>query len=83
MGYKLTFHDLDVIIADGISKYKLYGKRDNYPLFIVLMPGLSGKISAYVSYGSILSELFRIPKCTLKFFDFVPKNEQLFLRMMN
>ena len=51
-----TFLGLDLIVIDGICEYKLYDKRDNYPFFIVRMPGLSGNIPTYVIYGSILSE---------------------------
>ena len=56
-GLHVTSLDLDMTIPDGICKYKFYGKRDNYPLFIILMSDLSGNISPYVFYGSILSEL--------------------------
>ena len=42
------------------------------------MPDLSGNITAYVFYGSILSEFLKIAKYTLNFF--VPKAKQLFFQ---
>ena len=47
------------------------------------MSDLTGRIHVYVSYDSILSELLRIAKFTLKLFDFVRKAKHLFLRLMN
>ena len=72
--------DLDITVVNGIYEYKLYGNKNKYPFFIVCMPDLSGNISACVFYGSILSELLRIVKFTLKSFDFVSKAKQLFFR---
>ena len=54
-----------------------------YPFFIIHMSDVSGNYPAYVFYGSILSELIRIAKCTSKFHDFTPKAKQLLLRTMN
>ena len=42
------------------------------------MPDLSSNITAYVFYGSILSEFLKIAKYTLNFF--VPKAKQLFFQ---
>ena len=62
-------------------EYKLYDKKDNYPFFIVRMPG--GNIPAYSFYDSTLSVFLRILKYTLSFSDFIPKAKLLFSRMMN
>ena len=82
-GSHANFLDLDITIVDGIFEYKLYDKRDDYPFFIIRMPDLRGNIPSYIFYGSILSEVVRIARCTLKYIDFVPKISDLFSRMKN
>lgn len=82
-GLHTTFFDLDITVFDGIYKYKLYVKRDNYPFFIARVPHLKGNVPAYNFYGSILSEFLRIAKWILKLYDFVPLTKKLFLSMMN
>ena len=82
-GSHANFLDLDITIVDGVFEYKLYDKRDDYPFFIIRMPDLRGNIPSYIFYGSILSEVVRIARCTLKYIDFVPKISDLFSRMKN
>ena len=51
--------------------YKLFGKRDKCPFFIVKIPHFSSNIPFTISYGSIFSELSRIASCTLRNNDFL------------
>ena len=44
LGFKITFED-------HISGYKLFGKRDTFPLFIVCMPYLSSNIRLSISFA--------------------------------
>ena len=82
-GSHATFLDLDIEIKDGVFHYKLFDKRDNFNFFIVRMPDLSSNIPSYIFYGSILSEVLRIARCTLNYCDFRPKLQALFKQMMN
>ena len=82
-GDHATFLDLDITIVDGIFVYKLFDKRDDFPFFIVRMPHLSSDIPSYIFYGSILSEILRIARCTLHFEDFVSRSGALYRRMVN
>lgn len=45
---------------------KFYGKGDNYPFFIAHMPALFGNNATFVLFGSILPEILRIAKFSLK-----------------
>ena len=47
------------------------------------MPDLSGNIPEHVFYGSIMSEVLRIARATLKYEDFLAKVRKLFMRMIN
>ena len=82
-GNHATFLDLEINISDGIFKYKLFDKRNDFPFFIVRMPDLSGNIPSYVFYGSVMSEFLRISRCTLLYSDFLPSAISLFKRMTN
>ena len=82
-GDHATFLDLEINISDGIFKYKLFDKRNDFPFFIVRMPDLSGNIPSYVFYGSVMSEFLRISRCTLLYSDFLPSAISLFKRMTN
>ena len=46
------------------------------------MPDLSGNIPEHVFYGSISSELLRIARATLRYEDFIPRCQELILRMI-
>ena len=46
------------------------------------MPQLSRNIPSMVFYVSISPELFRIPRCTLRINDFIPRASDLFPKMM-
>ena len=61
--------------------YKLFGKRHKFPFFIVRVVHLSSNIPSTIFYGSIFSELYRIARCTLRIFDFLPRASFLFSRM--
>ena len=82
-GSHATFLEIDITIEDGIFVYKLYDKRDNFPFEIVRMPDLSGNIPSHVFYGSIMSEILRIARATLRYNDFLPRVKKLFDRMLN
>ena len=45
-----TFLDLDITIIDSTFVFKLYDKRDDFPLFIICMPDLCGNIPNHVFY---------------------------------
>ena len=72
-GEHTPFLDLDITIEDNIFLYKVFGKRDKCPFFIVRMPYLPSNIPSSIFYGSIYSELLRLAQCTLRSTDFVPK----------
>ena len=50
-GSHATFLDLEINVSNGIFLYKLFDIRDNFPLFIVRMPDLSGNIPSHIFYG--------------------------------
>ena len=77
-GEHATFLYLDTTIEDNIFAYKLFGKGNKFPFFIVLVPYMSNNIPSSIFYGSIHSEFLRIARCT----DFVPKASQLYTRMV-
>ena len=82
-GDHATFLELDITIVDGIFVYKLLDKRDAFPFFIVRMPDVSGNIPFHIFYGSIMSEILRIARSTLHYWDFIRVNTNLFERMIN
>ena len=61
-GLLVTFHDLNINVADGIYEYKLDDKKCKHPVNNARTPDPSGNIHAYIFHGSILSEFFRITK---------------------
>lgn len=81
-GNHATFLDLEINIVDGVFVYKLYDKRDDFPFFIIRMPHLCSDIPSYIFYGTFISELLRISRCTLLFDDFVSKGKALYHRMV-
>ena len=82
-GTHATFLDSDITIGNGIFEYKLFDKRNNYNFFIVRMPDFTGNIPSHIFYGSIMSEILRIARCTLHFHDFAPHAKTLMSRMLN
>ena len=64
----------------NIFMYKLFSKRDAFPISIVRMPDLSSNIPSKIFYGA-LSELSRIARATLLFDDFMSRTSQLYHRM--
>ena len=81
LGKNVTFLELEIIFRDDIFVYKLYDKRDAFPLSIVRMPNLSSNIPSNTFYGAVFSELLRIVRATLLFDDFMPRACQLYHRM--
>ena len=73
---------MDIKIEDNIFAYKLFGKRVQFPFFIVRMLYLSINIPSSLLYGSIFSEFPRIAQCTLRLTDFVSKASKLYTRMI-
>ena len=59
-GNHASFLDLDIKTKEGTFLYKLFDKRDKFPLFIVRMPHMSSNIPSVIFYGSIFSELLHI-----------------------
>ena len=66
----------------SIIVYKLFGKRDKFPFFIVWMPYLSSNIPSTIFRGSIFSGLLRIARYTLRINDFILRASDLFSRMI-
>ena len=62
--------------------YELFGKRDKFSLFIVQMGLLSSNISSTISSGSISSELPQIARCSLRTDDVIPRDSDLFSKMI-
>ena len=81
-GNHATFLDLDITIVDGLFVYKLFDKRDAFPFFIVRMPNIKSNIPAYIFYGTFLSEILRIARCTLNYVDFLNRASLLYKRMV-
>ena len=65
--------------------YKLFGKRDKFPFFIVRMPHFESNIPSIIFYDSIFLEFLRITKtgCTLKLEHFLPRDSELYSRMLS
>ena len=61
---------------------KRFGKRNKLPFFIVHMPYLSTNIPSSVFYDSIVKDLLRIARCSLKLTDCVPTPSQLYTRLV-
>ena len=61
----------------------MHDKRDNFPFEIVRMSDLSGNIPSTIFYGTILSEILRIARCTFLYKDFVPRVQSMAKRMVN
>ena len=70
-------------INGGEFVYKLYDKRDEFPIFVVCMPDRSSNIPSYIFYGTIMSEIVKIARSTLLLDDLIPKMGALFKRMLN
>ena len=85
VGTHATFLDLDIEIEDGMFVYKLFGKRDKFPFFIVRMPHFESNIPSIIFYDSIFLEFLRITKtgCTLKLEHFLPRDSELYSRMLS
>ena len=78
-----TFLHLDIKIEDGIVVYKLFDKRDRFPLFIVPIPHFGSNIPSTRFYGSVFSYFLRIARCTLKLEHFLPSASELYSRMLS
>ena len=69
----------------------MYNFGENHPYITLLkyvtisrMPDIAGgSIPEHVFYGSIMSEILRIARATLKYEDFLTKVKKLFIRMTN
>ena len=60
----------------------MFDKRDAFPFFIVRMPNIKSNIPAYIFYGTFLSEILRIARCTLNYVDFLNRASLLYKRMV-
>ena len=82
-GCHASFLNLDITIEDNIFVYKLYDKRDAFPFHIVRMPHGCSNIPQSIFYSSLVGELLRIARSTLKLGDFFPRAKDLLQRMRN
>ena len=70
-------------MEDSVFVYKTFDKRgDRFQFLIVRMPDMSSNIPSTICYESILSELLRIARCSLRINVFLPNASYLFSRMM-
>ena len=70
-GNHTWFLDLDVKIENSVFAYKLFDKRDKFPFFMVRMPYLWSNLPSAIFCWSVISELARVARCTLKINDFI------------
>ena len=77
-----TFLDLDIKISGEEFVYKMFDKRDEFSFSVVRMPYMDSNIPSYIFYGTILSEIVRIARCTLLLDDLIPRISALLKRML-
>ena len=77
-----TFLDLDIKISGEEFVYKLFDKRDEFSFSVVRMPYMDSNMPSYIFYGTILSEIVRIARCTLFLDDLIPRISALLKRML-
>ena len=80
-GNQASFLNLFVEKSDGIFKYKLYDKRDDFPFSIVRMPFKDSNIPENIFYSALSGEILRIGRSTLLKEDFIPKISELIIRI--
>ena len=71
-GDHVTFLCLEITIENGIFRYKLFDKRDDFPFFTVQMPHLDSNIPEGIFYSALVGEFLRVARSTLLFEDFKP-----------
>ena len=72
---------MDITVKDGVFIYKLFDKRDAFPVFIVWMPYIDSNIPKSVFYSSLVGEFPRIAGGSLLCKDFHEKAMELFNRI--
>ena len=82
-GTQASFLNLYIEITEGIFKYKLYDKRDDFPFSIVRMPYKESNIPENIFYSALSGEIIRIGRSTLLKADFLPKIKELIQRIKN
>jgi len=60
----------------------MFDKRDEFAFSVVRMPYIDSNIPSYIFYGTIMSEIIRIARCTLLLDDLIPRLVTLFKRML-
>ena len=80
-GNHVSFLNLDIKIENGIFRYKLYEKRDDFPFSIVRMPYRDSNIPENIFYSALVGEFLRIGRSTLLLEDFIPKTNDFLGRM--
>ena len=80
--YIYIFLDLDIKISEDKFIYKMFDKRDEFAFSVVRMPYIDSNIPSYIFYGTIMSEIIRIARCTLLLDDLIPRLGALFKRML-
>ena len=61
----------------------MFDKRDEFAFSVVCMPYIDSNIPSYIFYGTIMSEIIRIARCTLLLDDLIPRLGALCKRMLN
>ena len=56
----------------------MFGKRDEFAFSVVCMPYIDSNIPSYIFYGTIMSEIIRIARCTLFLDDLIPRLGAMF-----
>ena len=70
--------DLHLTISDGFVKTKIYDKRDDFDIDIIVnFPFLDGDVTRSASYGVYISQLIRFARISSHVDDFNTRNKVL------
>ena len=61
----------------------MFDKRDEFAFSVVRMPYIDSNIPSYIFYGTIMSEIIRIARCTMLLDDLIQRLGALCKRMLN
>ena len=81
-GTNVSFLNLDINRVDGKFVYKLFGKKDSFPFFIVRRPYTNSNIPNNTIYSEFVDEALRIARSALYFSNFLPKFLELVSRIL-
>ena len=76
-GTHATFLNLDITVRDGVFFYKLFDKRDDFPVFIVRMSYIDSNTPISIFQSAFVGEFLRIARSLLLYKDFHEKAMEL------